>query len=219
MYKCKYIVNSLRPIGAYITGDPPHNPVAALHTTQQHTTELHTALVVCGSVVCCRVVCRSVRLCRVSPMIYASVYWPSLAQIMTCRLFDAKPLFEPISSYWFDPLKQNVIHSNQNTTVFIQENQYENFVCKMAAILFRRKSVLVMQMDHVHVCHYSDVTYAVRRLNSPIVFPTVCWGQQQRKYHSPFDHCPFVRVNPPITGVIPSQKASHVSVFVMCRNK
>ena len=28
-------------------------------------------------------------------------------------------------------------HFNQNSTIFIQENQFEDVICKMAAILFR----------------------------------------------------------------------------------
>ena len=36
--------------------------------------------------------------------IYAFVIWPSLVQMMACRLVGTKPLSEPILEYcWFDP--------------------------------------------------------------------------------------------------------------------
>ena len=35
--------------------------------------------------------------------IYASLHWPSLVQVMACRLVDAKPLHEPMLEYcWLD---------------------------------------------------------------------------------------------------------------------
>ena len=60
-----------------------------------------------------------------------------LAQIMACRLFDAKPLFKPMLGFCFcqmDPWGQTF---NQNTKLFIHENASENVVCEMAAILSR----------------------------------------------------------------------------------
>ena len=62
--------------------------------------------------------------------------WYSLDQKMACRLFGTKALSEPELAYCqIDPLKQKYFSDlNQNTTIVIQEN-YENIVHKMAAIL------------------------------------------------------------------------------------
>ena len=59
--------------------------------------------------------------------------------IMACHLFMAwhwtgdKPLSEPMLPYCqLDPLDWNL---NQNTTIFIEENSFENVMRKVAAIL------------------------------------------------------------------------------------
>ena len=59
---------------------------------------------------------------------------PSLVQIMACRLFDPKPLYEPMPAYhqpdflWI-------------SNVFTQKNAFENAVCKIMAIVSRPQSV------------------------------------------------------------------------------
>ena len=55
---------------------------------------------------------------------------PSLVQIMVCRLFGDNPLFEPMMVYGqLDP-KEHI-----SVKVFIQENAFEEVVCKNGAIL------------------------------------------------------------------------------------
>ena len=50
---------------------------------------------------------------------------------MACRLFGAKPLSKAMLLNWTlrNKLQRNF---NQNTSFFIQENAYENFVCEIA---------------------------------------------------------------------------------------
>ena len=59
---------------------------------------------------------------------------------MACRLVGAKPLSESVLEYCLlDICEQNF---NLNSNVFIQENAFENIVCKMSAILSRRQCVI-----------------------------------------------------------------------------
>ena len=54
-------------------------------------------------------------------------------------------------------------NSNQNTSLFIQENAFENVVCEMAAILSRRRRVKI----DIGVC---EVMHHVTHIYSPISF-------------------------------------------------
>ena len=61
---------------------------------------------------------------------------------MACRLIGAKPLSEPMLDYCqLDPCEHISVKSNQNTTIFIEENARENVVCEMAFILSRPQCV------------------------------------------------------------------------------
>ena len=52
---------------------------------------------------------------------------------MACRLEGAKPLSKPVLEYCeVNPWEQTF---NQISKIFIQENAFENIVCKTAAIL------------------------------------------------------------------------------------
>ena len=63
---------------------------------------------------------------------------PSLVQIMVCRLFGAKPFPEPILTiYQWDQWEQTLKKWNRNTTIFIEENTFQNIFCKMSPFLFR----------------------------------------------------------------------------------
>ena len=74
--------------------------------------------------------------------IYASVKWPSLFQIMACRLVGVKPLSEKNIYlkqcwnivYWAlrNKLQWNL---NRNSYIFIHENTFENVIWKMMSIL------------------------------------------------------------------------------------
>ena len=78
-------------------------------------------------------------------MFYQCVIWPSLVQIMACRLDDAKPISEPmLESCWWDPWEQNQRNFNSNWNIFIQENAFENIICEMASILSRPQCVNVL---------------------------------------------------------------------------
>ena len=54
---------------------------------------------------------------------------------MACRLFGAKPLYEPmrIIVNWALRNKRQW-YSKQNTKLFIQENAIENVLCEMAVV-------------------------------------------------------------------------------------
>ena len=55
---------------------------------------------------------------------------------MACRLTGAKPLSEPVlEKCYLDPGNLFQWNFNQNTTIFIQENVFQNVVWKMVAIL------------------------------------------------------------------------------------
>ena len=85
----------------------------------------------------------------------------SLVQIMACRLDGAKWKF------------------NQNTTIFIEENAYENVVYEMASILSRPQ--------YVNRIHYNDVimTTMASKINSlAVVYSIVYSGANQRKHQS-----------------------------------
>ena len=59
----------------------------------------------------------------------------ALVQIMACCLFSAMPLSKPMLAYCqLDPKNKLQWNFNQNSTIFIQENTFENVVCKMVTI-------------------------------------------------------------------------------------
>ena len=53
---------------------------------------------------------------------------------MTCRLFGAKPLSEPMLVY-LDTYEQISVSYESNMTIFIKETALETIFCKMSAIL------------------------------------------------------------------------------------
>ena len=54
---------------------------------------------------------------------------------MDCHLFGTKPLYEPMIFINYTIKKKIQWNFFQNTTIFIQENLFENIICKMLAIL------------------------------------------------------------------------------------
>ena len=63
---------------------------------------------------------------------------------MACHLFGAKPLPEPMLTYCeMYPKKQTSVkcESKYKTFLFIHENEFENIVCKILAILSRGRQV------------------------------------------------------------------------------
>ena len=94
---------------------------------------------------------------------------------MACCLFDAKPLSEPMLAYC-QYMNMNKFQKklNWNRTIFIQENTFENIVCKMAEQFSYKKIHLrifyakwrplclcvSMFMTHQIVeCHYNVVEF------------------------------------------------------------
>ena len=66
---------------------------------------------------------------------------PPLVQIIACRLFDTRPLSEPMLPYCQSgPRKHISVKCCLKFKSFIQENALEN-VCEIAAILFRPQCV------------------------------------------------------------------------------
>ena len=70
---------------------------------------------------------------------------------MACRLFGAKPLSNYLNLCWiivnWTPRKKLQWNFNHNTKLFIYENASENIVCKMAAILSRRRHVNIARVQ------------------------------------------------------------------------
>ena len=57
---------------------------------------------------------------------------------MTCHQFSAKLLFEPLLGYCqLDPHEQTSVNFQSKYKTFVYENESENIVCEMAAILSR----------------------------------------------------------------------------------
>ena len=57
---------------------------------------------------------------------------------MACRLFGAKPLLGPMLTYCeLGHTEQSSLIFQLNSDILIEENAFENVVCKMSAILFR----------------------------------------------------------------------------------
>ena len=62
----------------------------------------------------------------------------ALVEIMACRLFDAKPLSQPLLGYYqLDSKEQTSVEFCHKANFLIQENTFENVVCEMAAIFSR----------------------------------------------------------------------------------
>ena len=80
-----------------------------------------------------------------NPLIWCRAPWSTLVvQIMVPCLFSAKPLLEPIG-----PLRNKLWYDlDLNTTVFYQENAFQNVACKMVAIFF---SVASVCQYHSHI--------------------------------------------------------------------
>ena len=75
----------------------------------------------------------------------------ALVQVMVWRLFRAKPLPESmLSCCQFFTLRDKFQWNwNQKYTIFFHKNAFENIVCEMAVILFRRKWVELNQLDNI----------------------------------------------------------------------
>ena len=74
---------------------------------------------------------------------YALVSFTLFVQIMACSLVGAKPLSEPMLKYivnWTLRIKL-LLNMYRNSYIFIHENQFENVVWNLAAILFRPQCV------------------------------------------------------------------------------
>ena len=97
---------------------------------------------------------------------------PALVQVMACHLFSAKPLPEPVLTFVNWSLRNKLQWNlNRNTKLFIQENAFENVVCKMAAILSWLQWAEYYHNKTVHIswniCH-SPMFYRLGKK----------WGQQ-----------------------------------------
>ena len=77
--------------------------------------------------------------------------WPSLVQIMACRLFGAKLLSEPMPDYChLSPRQQISLKFEQNTAFFLfNKMHFKNFVCKMGVFLHRPQCVNVTDAGRI----------------------------------------------------------------------
>ena len=107
-----------------------------------------------------------------------------MAQIMTCRLFGAKPLSEPMLCYVIWTLgKKLQWNSNQDTIFFIRTKEYEYIVYKIASILSRVRWVngVIFHKPNRIICNLAgvEVRAVVRRHEDDNHHPLYCF-------------CPFV---------------------------
>ena len=69
----------------------------------------------------------------------------ALVQVMAWQQTGTKPLSEPMMTYCqLDSKEQTSVNFQSNTTIFIQENAFENAVHEMAAILSRPQCVNII---------------------------------------------------------------------------
>ena len=67
---------------------------------------------------------------------------------MAGRLFVAKPLSETLGTH--------ITEWNQNTTIFIQENEFENVICKISTILSRSNMLALVWTMYKATQHSKD---------------------------------------------------------------
>ena len=110
-------------------------------------------------------------------------YWTrtSLVQVMACRLFGAKPLPEPMLTYYqlhpyWNKLQWNI---NRNSNNFIVENAYQNLVCKLSAILCHPQCVITVSLITRVCSHHKRFMWRANCPRDPceldLILPTVIW--------------------------------------------
>ena len=72
-----------------------------------------------------------------------SVNWVIMVKVMLCRLFGAKPLPEPVLTYsQLSPYRNKLQwYLYQYLNIFIEENAFDNVLCKISAILYQHHRV------------------------------------------------------------------------------
>ena len=84
---------------------------------------------------------------------------PSLVQIMVCRLIGAKPLFESMLMVIWAPVekKNSQWNLHQITKNVIEENAFEDVICKMADILYQPQCIKGWRLIHKAELSFSSV--------------------------------------------------------------
>ena len=112
---------------------------------------------------------------RVTHICISKLYRPSLVQIMAFHLTGAKPLYP--NQYWHivnwtfgNKFQWN---SNQNTTISVQEYEFENYICEVSSILSRPQCVkgetCCINQHHnelVKICTCSQLCQAICMQNN-----------------------------------------------------
>ena len=86
----------------------------------------------------------------------------AVVQVMACRLFGAKPLPEPMLTYFqLNPYEQTTVKFAFKYIFFIVENAFENVVCEMSDILSRGRWVnkLWLLLLSWLLCYKYYITY------------------------------------------------------------
>ena len=95
---------------------------------------------------------------------------PSLVQIIACHLFDTKPFSEPIAGLiivnWAIGNKFQW-NFNQNTTICIQENEFELVRCKIPALLSQPQCVNTLRQRQ-NGCHFPKNIYKCILVNENV---------------------------------------------------
>ena len=88
-------------------------------------------------------------------------HWPSLVQVMACRLDGVQPLSAPMLEYCYLDLRNKFQWNfNRSSHIFIQENGVENVVYEMASILSRSYWVDTQNSSTmIELFRYSAISY------------------------------------------------------------
>ena len=105
----------------------------------------------------------------------------SLVQIRDCRLIGATLLSELVLDYYYlDSWEQISVYLNQSTTIFIQENEFENVDSKMAAIclgpyiLNRHQTILHTFLNFSSIAHYQACHIFYKQIPKWTILSDLC---------------------------------------------
>ena len=99
--------------------------------------------------------------------IYASVNWAIIGQIMACCLLSNKSISFPMQAYCrLDLWKTNFSKIWINKTIFLQYNEFEYVICKMAAfclnlIVYLYLYLYLMSCICICICIWSDFSRCI----------------------------------------------------------
>ena len=117
---------------------------------------------------------------QISPSLLTTVWWchkvscciaslSASVKVLVCHLLNAMSYF----LHFFTLSMKLNCNSNLNLNIFIEENAFENAICKMPAILFRPQCVYNQKRTNKHftaplltwsLCHYNNTVHVVFKI-------------------------------------------------------